>query len=672
VTELAPLKARILVVDDEPYNRYAFSKVLEDLDEEVVLASSGEEALRYLLHNDCAVILLDVTMPELDGYETATLIRKRERSRQIPIIFISAIRRNDEHIAKAYTLGAVDYVFKPVDPVILRSKISVFVDLYKKSEEIRRQGELERLLLEENLAVRAQKLEAERALRRAEERQALIVRSLPIAVYSSEVGRAFVGPRFVSEHVADGVGYCAGEFVDDPGLWVSRIHPGDLERVLTEVLAAAATGSLDTEYRWRCADGSERVFLDRGVVTRDDSGMALEIFGSCLDITARRQVEQQLFQSQKMEAVGQLTGGLAHDFNNMLTVVIGNLDSLAKATKGTGRDFDRTQMALTGALSCAELTRRLLAFARRQPLRPEAVDFSHLIYGVTKLLHRTLGESVAIDVDIVNGLWYGMVDPVQLESALMNLCVNARDAMPNGGRITIEAHNTSLTREQLMREVDLPAGEFVMLRVSDTGLGMTPEVAGRAFEPFYTTKHLGHGSGLGLSMVYGFAKQSGGHVKIDSTIGEGTSVRLYLPRTDSVPSSLTASSAEAAQISGHNRMILLVEDDAGVRAVTAAALKELQFQVIEAASGHAALEILRNGGAQFDLLFTDIVMPGGISGLQLATEARNENPDLRVLFTSGYSNSYCGEQGELLPKPYRQADLVAKLAKLLPREALAN
>src|SRR5262249_29633382 len=179
---LVPLKARILVVDDEPYNRYAFSKVLEDLDEEVVLASSGEEALRYLLHNDCAVILLDVTMPELDGYETATLIRKRERSRQIPIIFISAIRRNDEHIPKAYTLGAADYVFKRVDPVILRSKISVFVDLYKKSEEIRRQAELERLLLEENLAVRAQKLEAERALRRSEERQALIVRSLPIAV----------------------------------------------------------------------------------------------------------------------------------------------------------------------------------------------------------------------------------------------------------------------------------------------------------------------------------------------------------------------------------------------------------------------------------------------------------------------------------------------------------
>src|SRR5262249_38068668 len=180
----------------------------------------------------------------------------------------------------------------------------------------------------------------------------------------------------------------------------------------------------------------------------------------------------------------------------------------------TGRNFDRAQMALTGALSCAELTRRLLAFARRQPLKPEPVDFSQLIYGVTKLLYRTLGESIAIDVDIVNGLGYGMVDPVQLESALMNLCVNARDAMPDGGRIVIEAQNVSLTREQAILEADLPAGEFVVLRVTDSGLGMTPEVVGRAFEPFYTTKHLGHGSGLGLSMVYGFAKQSGGHVKI--------------------------------------------------------------------------------------------------------------------------------------------------------------
>ena len=655
-----PLKATILIVDDEPNNRFALAQVLAELEETVVEAESGEDALRFLLREECALILLDAHMPGLDGYMTAELIRRRERSRHIPIIFVSAVDRDDEHIARAYAMGAVDYVFKPVDPIILRSKVAVLVDLYRKSAEVERKAALERFLQEENLRFRQEKLEAERQLRQVEERQAAIMRSLPIAVYSAAIGFGFVGPRFISDAIADLIGFSPSALRDDPQLWVARIHPDDRERVLAEVAQITDLGGMATEYRWLCADGSHRWFLDRAVLVRHE-GRPFEIFGSCLDITDRRHVEQQLIQSQKMEAIGQLTGGIAHDFNNMLTVVIGNLDSLARALKGTGRNFDRAQMALTGALSCAELTRRMLAFARRQPLQPSAVHLGEMSRNIAKLLSRTLGERVQIDVLIADDLWHVLADPAQVESSLINLAVNARDAMPDGGTLTIQARN--IERDE--RDSDVPEGQFVLLSVTDTGAGMTPDVLERAREPFFTTKRLGHGTGLGLSMVYGFVKQSGGHVKIISTPGRGTSVRIYLPRTDTLPAT-NGAAGEDLSLSGRDRTILLVEDDAGVRAVTAAMLKELQFNVIEADNGARALDIVDRESA-IDLLFTDIVMPGGMNGFELGRLARERRPQLPVLYATGYSASYAApEKGaDMLAKPYREADLRSKLRGLL-------
>jgi PAS domain S-box-containing protein len=662
------LKATILIVDDEPNNRFALAQVLAELEETVVEAESGEDALRFLLREECALILLDAQMPGLDGYMTAELIRRRERSRHIPIIFVSAVDRDDEHIARAYAMGAVDYVFKPVDPIILRSKVAVLVDLYRKSAEVERKAALERFLQEENLRFRQEKLEAERQLRQVEERQAAIMRSLPIAVYSAAIGFGFVGPRFISDAIADLIGFPPSELRDDPQLWVARIHPDDRERVLAEVAQITELGGMATEYRWLCADGSHRWFLDRAVLVRHE-GRPFEIFGSCLDITDRRHVEQQLIQSQKMEAIGQLTGGIAHDFNNMLTVVIGNLDSLARALKGTGRNFDRAQMALTGALSCAELTRRMLAFARRQPLQPSAVHLGEMSRNIAKLLTRTLGERIQIDVRIADDLWHVLADPAQVESSLINLAVNARDAMMDGGTLTIQARN--IERDE--RDADVPEGQFVLLSVTDTGAGMTQEVLERALEPFFTTKRMGHGTGLGLSMVYGFVKQSGGHVKIISTPGRGTSVRIYLPRTDAVPA-MSGAIGEDLSLSGRDRTILLVEDDAGVRAVTAAMLKELQFNVIEADNGARALDIV-DRESDIDLLFTDIVMPGGMNGFELGRLARERRPLLPVLYATGYSASYAApEKGaDMLAKPYREADLRSKLRGLLqPRRVDMN
>jgi PAS domain S-box-containing protein len=655
-------KATILVVDDEPDNRFALSHVLAELEQRIVEAASGEDALRFLLREECAVILLDANMPGLDGYATAELIRRRERSRHIPIIFVSAIDKDDEHIARAYAMGAVDYVFKPVDPVILRSKIAVLVDLYLKNEEVRRQAQLERMLQEENLRIRQEKLEAERQLRQIEERQTAIVRSLPIALYSARLKGRFSGPRFVSEGMAQAIGFPAARFVEDPDLWPERIHPEDRERVLADVVAIQASGGMSAEYRWVCADGSHRWFLDRAVLIRDHKGHPQEIFGSCLDITDRRQIEQQLFQAQKMEAVGQLTGGIAHDFNNMLTVVIGNLDALARALRGTGRNFGRAEMALTGALSCAELTRRLLAFARRQPLQPSPVHLGQMCRNVAKLLGRTLGERIRIEINGEANLWHVLADPAQVESSLINLAVNARDAMTDGGTLTIETSNVTSYGE----DADIPPGDFVLLAVADTGVGMTAEVLERAVEPFFTTKHLGHGTGLGLSMVYGFVKQSGGHVKIESAPNRGTRVKLYLPRSDApVQPAQVAGDAESAEVSGRDRTILLVEDDAGVRAVTAAMLKELQFTVIEADNGSHALDIV-DREPDIDLLFTDIVMPG-MNGFELGRLARERRPQLPVLYATGYAASYTApEKGaDVLAKPYREADLLTKLRVLL-------
>ncbi|HEY5809826.1 MAG TPA: response regulator, partial [Povalibacter sp.] len=502
---LSPEAATILVVDDEAKNRYALVQVLADLEQNVVEVASGEDALRFLLREECAVILLDANMPGLDGYSTAELIRRRDRSRHIPIIFVSAIDKDDSHIRHAYALGAVDYVFKPVDPVILRSKVSVLVELFRKSAEAQRVAQLERVLLEENFRIRQEKLEAERQLRQSEARQALILRSLPIAVYCCDVEGAFAGPRFIGDGIAEVVGFPRQQFVDDPQLWPSRIHEEDRLRVLADAAAVTEGGVMSSEYRWLCADGSQRFFLDRAVVVQGEACRGQEIFGVCLDVTERRQVEQQLFQAQKMEAVGQLTGGIAHDFNNMLTVVIGNLDALTRSLAGSGRNFDRVQMALIGAISCAELTQRMLAFARRQPLQPRHTHLGQVSRSMAKLLSRTLGESISIEVNVTEDLWLVLADPTQVESSLINLTVNARDAMTDGGRVVIDARNVHLDNQK----EEVPPGDFVMLSVTDDGAGMSGEIVRRAVEPFFTTKKIGHGTGLGLSMVYGFVRQSG-------------------------------------------------------------------------------------------------------------------------------------------------------------------
>jgi PAS domain S-box-containing protein len=391
--------------------------------------------------------------------------------------------------------------------------------------------------------------------------------------------------------------------------------------------------------------------------------------GFIRDLSSREKMEEDLRQAQKMEAVGQLTGGLAHDFNNLLTAISGNLEML-EPRLSDDEDRELLREAQEATELGAQLAKRLLAFGRRTALQAQAVDINKIATGMVDLLRRTLGESVKVEMVLEPGLPLTTTDPGQVENVLLNLAINARDAMPEGGRLIIETRRTQLDEAYAAEHSEVTAGDYVMLSVTDTGTGMSEEVQRRAFEPFYTTKGPGAGSGLGLSMVHGFVKQSGGHVQLYSELGHGTTVRIYLRvHADTAAIAPAAPSSAEARLQ-HREIILAVEDDPRVRRVSLRRLKELGYTVLEADSGPAALAIIDRGEA-FDLLFTDVVMAGGMSGIELAQRAREKRADLKVLFTSGYAEPAVMTQALLaqnaawLGKPYSSQQLAEKLRELL-------
>ena len=438
---------------------------------------------------------------------------------------------------------------------------------------------------------------------------------------------------------------------------------------------AAQAGKIEME-GWRVRKDGQRFWAHIVIdAIRDGEGQLIGFAKITRDMTERRAVEEQLRQAQKMEAIGQLTGGVAHDFNNLLTVIYGNLETLLRrlsADQGELRRF--AEGASRGAERAAQLTHRLLAFSRRQPLEPKPVSLNRSVAGATELLRRTLGESVTIETVLGAGLWWTQVDPNQLENVLLNLAVNARDAMPDGGKLTIETANTFLDESYVATQGDVAPGQYVMLAVSDTGTGMSRDVLARAFEPFFTTKAPGMGTGLGLSQVYGFMKQSGGHVKLYSEVGEGTTVKLYLPRLATGPAAAEESETGAIPMGQKGETILVVEDDDDVREHSVEILRELGYRVLSAPNGAAALRMLK-AGPQIRMLFTDVGLPGGLNGRQLADEARRLVPALRVLFTSGYARDAIVHHGKLDPgvdlvvKPFTYAGLAAKIRLVLDRPA---
>jgi len=462
------------------------------------------------------------------------------------------------------------------------------------------------------------------------------------------------------------LGYAPEEMTGRNG--IDFVYPPDLEATRAEMRVGRRGRTIrrfDCRYVHR--DGTVVPIAWAGVWSQAEQ----QHFFIGRDMTEREATEARLRRAQRLEAVGQLTGGIAHDFNNLLGVIIGSLDLLAE-TPGIGRGGrELVGVALTAALRGSELTKQLLAFARRQSLEPEIFDMNDRVTQTLVLLRRTLGERVVVSTALAADLRPAYADPAQFESALVNLAINARDAMPGGGRLVIETAGKRLDADYARANADAVPGDYAMLAVTDTGEGMAPEVLARAFEPFFTTKETGQGSGMGLSMIYGFARQSRGHVKIYSEPGRGTTVRLYLPVAagEGAAAAAAETAAEPAPQRGGER-ILIVEDDRGVRTVAARQLRDLGYHVLEAENADAALRII-DAGEAIDLMFSDVVMPGAMTGDELARVAQGLRPGLKVLLTSGFASA-AAEGGprrdglrNLLSKPYRLADLAKRVRDLL-------
>jgi PAS domain S-box-containing protein len=510
--------------------------------------------------------------------------------------------------------------------------------------------------------------------------------------------------------------------------WREAVHPEDRDRAAAALAAAVATRApYEAEYRVTLPDGRVRWLAGRGTVIADDFDRPIRILGVNVDVTERRaaaealeqlnkslelrvsertaeleneaakraEAEARLRQAQKMEAVGQLTGGIAHDFNNLLTVIIGNLDTVkrrladessnSRVTSLISRIMRSVEMAMQGANNAAQLTHRLLAFSRRQALDPRAIDLNKLVGSMSDLIGRTLSEIVTVDTKLAPELWLTFADTNQLESALLNLVVNARDAMPEGGRLIIETANVSFEDGYAAEVGGMARGQYVMLSVSDTGVGIPTEVLEKVFEPFFTTKDAGKGSGLGLSMVYGFVTQSGGQVRVFSEVGVGTIIKMYLPRLLTAAHDASAEIAserlkiEALPRAKSGETVLMVEDNEEVRRYGTEALSELGYRVFQATDGPAALRLLETeANSRIDLLFTDVVLPGGMSGKALTDRIIAIRPDLPVLLTTGYARHELVQEDlppsiQLLTKPYTFETLATKVRETIDlRRATAD
>nr|WP_229211499.1 MULTISPECIES: PAS domain S-box protein [unclassified Duganella] len=507
------------------------------------------------------------------------------------------------------------------------------------------------------------------ALQESENRFRLLVQGVTdYAIYMLSPGGVITNWNSGAERIK---GYAADEVI---GTHFSRFYSAE-DQVLNEPKRALDTATQYGRFEaegWRIRkDGTKfraHVIID---AIRDDQGQLIGFAKVTRDITQRLEMEGMqaaLQHSQRLESVGKLTGGVAHDFNNILQVVGSNLELLMLDVAGRAPALRHVEAALQAVKRGAKLSSQLLAFARRQPLQPVVLNVGRTLSDSEELLQRALGESIAVETVVADGLWNTVLDPHQLENVLLNLAINARDAMPDGGKLTIEAGNAVLDDAYVAATPDIPAGQYVVVSVSDTGCGMTADVLERAVEPFFTTKAEGRGTGLGLSMVFGFIKQSGGHFRLYSEVGHGTTVRMYFVRSHA--SDVTVPEPAGTDVKGGSETILVVEDDPAVQSVVVDVLRSFGYQVLKADNPDTALAVLR-AGVRCDLLFTDVVMPGTIKSTELAQQAKALLPDLKILFTSGYTQNAIIHGGRLDPgvhllsKPYRREQLAHKVRQLL-------
>ena len=611
--------AQILVVDDRPENRLSLNAVLARPGLVIHEAGSGEEALRMLVRQRFACVLLDVQMPGMDGFEVARLMRGRRSTADIPILFVTAYSREETAVFEGYESGAVDYLFKPVQPKVVRSKVAVFVRLEQQRQE----------LLELAATLEGRVAERTAELARAEARYRALVEQMPGVVYVARLG---LRDRFefISPQIGALTGLPAERWWTEPDLWWSQVHAEDRAGVEAGLArAAAAGGPFRLEYRLQHQTGDYVWVRDEGRVELRE-GADPRVRGLLVDITEARDLRRQVEQAQKIESVGQLAGGIAHDFNNLLSVVLGFAGLARDAVDPVERDqaLDRVQKA---AERGASLTRRLLSFARQQAVRPRTLEAGSELAEVTALLRRVLPDSVELSYEApLEPLWID-VDPVHFEQVVINLSLNARDALPNGGQITVRLGLRELPQPLAIATGSVAAGSWVVLGVADEGTGMDEATRSRIFEPFFTTKEPGKGTGLGLASCLGIVQRSSGQIDVASQLGQGTRFEIWLPSAAPPPQALRPAAA-VTEVTGSER-VLLVEDDAMVRELVAAALARFGYCVQAASGGEEALALVDSGLA-FDLLLTDMTMPG-MQGTDVIEAIRSRRPNLPAILLSG-------------------------------------
>ena len=651
-------RGRVLLADDNADMRSYIEHLLTAEGFAVDAVTDGEAALGLARQAPPDVILSDVMMPKLDGLALLRALRADQMLRDTPIVLLSA-RAGEEARIEGLAAGADDYLIKPFAGRELVARLTAILNLARDRRET--------VLRESQAKLQAVNADLERQVAERTQARGRMWQFNPdmLSIFNTEGNFESFNPAWTTV-----LGWSSAELTGLP--FSGLLHPDDQERTREawlEVLAGEPVTHFENRYR---AKNGRYCWLSWVAVLEDEY-----VYCSARNITAEKealqtlqQLEEQLRQSQKMEAVGQLTGGLAHDFNNLLTGITGSLELLnTRLAQGRMSEVERYVTVAHGAAKrAASLTHRLLAFSRRQTLDPKATDINRLVAGMEEMIRRTMGPAIIVEVVAAGGLWTTLVDPSQLENALLNLCINARDAMPDGGRLTIETANKWLD-DRAGRGRELAPGQYVTLCVSDTGSGMTPEVIRRAFDPFYTTKPTGMGTGLGLSMVYGFVRQSAGQARIYSEPGQGAMVCLYLPRHLGGDNAEPAAEPNALPHAEQSKTVLVVDDEPTVRMLVTDVLQDLGYAAIEAADGPSGLEALRSN-ARIDLLISDVGMPG-MNGRQMADAGRIVRPDLKILFITGYAENAVLSHGHLDPgmhvltKPFAMETLASRIMDVM-------